>query len=434
MNKLLPSSASSLTKELGTALASHNTVRQLLLSLLNLPTRSDAELVWLAKLCGLQPVDVLTDPACLQQCQTRQLIVLVDIPEFCSVVQLNEMAEQLAIENWDVNAAESNNRAVVKSACVLNDTRLLISSLWNPFLCPAELLPWLAWSVSVDEWDEAWSEPLKRQVINDAFAVHQVKGTPYALQIALDSLNIKTEIREWWQGDNVEELPRGTVQVWALINSNLDEHQQGMLTPQMLKRVRRIVESVKRGSIHIDVQLGLAFTEGLGSTGVASTTILQRNDAPHGVGVKPPNMVQENALYGAQDTLQSGHFAISGKGVIPPYSKGATHLAGASGLNQSAHFAIAGKGVVPPKTTSTNSILGVTNTQQSQHLAISATGVIPGKISRGSGLVGVIASCRTSSIHVTGSGVLPDSVTGNEHLVSATRQIIFQHFNLQGAA
>ncbi|MCF2856459.1 phage tail protein I [Pseudoalteromonas sp. SMS1] len=434
MSKLLPPNATTLTKALGEMIAPSNSVRRLLCALLKLNTRSDAQLVWLAKLCKVQPSDVLADPACLKQCQTTQLIALIDVPEFCSINQLDEIAAQIPIEQWSTAASESEKRTLVKSACVRNDARLLISSLWNPFLCPTELLPWLAWSVSVDEWDEAWSESLKRQVIADAFAVHQVKGTPYALQKALDSLNIKTEIREWWQGDNPEELARGTVQVWALINSNLDEHQQGMLTPQMLKRVRRIVESVKRGAIHIDVQLGLAFSESTGVTGVASTAILQRADAPIGEGVKPPSMVQSHALIGAKSTCQSGHFAIAGKGVVPPHSQGANALSGVTGLGQSAHIAIEGRGVVPPQSRGPKSITGATNTHQSSYVAMCATGVKPAEVLGTYGAFGGMTNHLFANMRVFSDGVLPSGGTGNEYLVSATRQIIFQHFNLQGAA
>lgn len=33
-----------------------------------------------------------------------------------------------------------------------------ISLLWHAEHCPTALLPWLAWTLSVDEWDDNWSE------------------------------------------------------------------------------------------------------------------------------------------------------------------------------------------------------------------------------------------------------------------------------------
>lgn len=34
----------------------------------------------------------------------------------------------------------------------LKKTPVSIRELWNPDTCPANLLPWLAWSFSVDRW------------------------------------------------------------------------------------------------------------------------------------------------------------------------------------------------------------------------------------------------------------------------------------------
>ncbi len=31
-----------------------------------------------------------------------------------------------------------------------------VGKQWHPQTCPEALLPWLAWSLSVDEWDESW--------------------------------------------------------------------------------------------------------------------------------------------------------------------------------------------------------------------------------------------------------------------------------------
>lgn len=49
--------------------------------------------------------------------------------------------------------------------------------IWNPYLCPTELLPWLAWSLDVDEFDHSWPEKRKRDVIAAAPVVNRKKGT-----------------------------------------------------------------------------------------------------------------------------------------------------------------------------------------------------------------------------------------------------------------
>lgn len=48
--------------------------------------------------------------------------------------------------------------------------------------CPAPLLPWLAWEMSVDLWDEDWPEQRKRSIIRESFELHRRKGTLYAIE------------------------------------------------------------------------------------------------------------------------------------------------------------------------------------------------------------------------------------------------------------
>lgn len=52
-----------------------------------------------------------------------------------------------------------------------------IDKLWNPSLCPERFLPWLAWALSVDFWNDGWPVERKRQVCREAFEVHRLKGT-----------------------------------------------------------------------------------------------------------------------------------------------------------------------------------------------------------------------------------------------------------------
>lgn len=141
------------------------------------------------------------------------------------------------------------------------DLPLAIGDLWDPFRCPLSLLPWLAWAYSVDQWADSWPESIKRQVVNDAFEIHRYKGTPFAVQQALNSLGIKTNILEWWEhsGSGV----RGTMKVLAMVNDNLTGESEGLLTANMLAMISEAIRVSKRGSIHFDIELGIAFEQGL---------------------------------------------------------------------------------------------------------------------------------------------------------------------------
>jgi len=52
-----------------------------------------------------------------------------------------------------------------------------IHDQWNPWACPENLLPWLAWAFNVDEWDADWPEEFKRRTIAESVAIHRRKGT-----------------------------------------------------------------------------------------------------------------------------------------------------------------------------------------------------------------------------------------------------------------
>jgi phage tail P2-like protein len=71
-----------------------------------------------------------------------------------------------------------------------------IRSLWSPQSCPEGVLPWLAWALSVDEWDSTWPVDRKRQSIAESIEVHRRKGTIGALRRALEQLGYEVEIDE----------------------------------------------------------------------------------------------------------------------------------------------------------------------------------------------------------------------------------------------
>ncbi len=79
-------------------------------------------------------------------------------------------------------------RAIAASGAGIDALPVPIRDLWNPWKCPAAVLPWLAWAVSVDDWDVNWGEDAKRQIIADSVTVHRHKGTRGAVRRALTNL------------------------------------------------------------------------------------------------------------------------------------------------------------------------------------------------------------------------------------------------------
>ena len=64
----------------------------------------------------------------------------------------------------------------------------VVASLWNADTCPAPLLPYLAWAMSVDEWNDGWGVEKKRAVIKESRHIHQHKGTLSAIKRALAAI------------------------------------------------------------------------------------------------------------------------------------------------------------------------------------------------------------------------------------------------------
>ncbi len=95
--------------------------------------------------------------------------------------------------------ATALERAIERPSGRVDALPVPVDTVWSPETCPAALLPWLAWAFSVDTWNPAWSEKIKRQVIAQSFDVHRVKGTLGAVKRALAALDLDdVDVSEWF--------------------------------------------------------------------------------------------------------------------------------------------------------------------------------------------------------------------------------------------
>lgn len=95
-----------------------------------------------------------------------------------------------------------------------------IRDVWNPDTCPREVLPWLAWAFSVDDWDPTWMDAQKRAVIKSSVTVHRYKGTVGALREALGGLFFSMVVQEWYN-----QTPSGTPYTFRVL---LESHTIGI--------------------------------------------------------------------------------------------------------------------------------------------------------------------------------------------------------------
>lgn len=145
-------------------------------------------------------------------------------------------------------------------AAMAEKTEIPLRTLYNPDTCPAHLLPWLAWTWSVDRWDTRWTEAVKRSAIRSAFYVHAHKGTIGALRRVVEPLGYLIEVLEWW-----EMTPEGIPGTFALKVGVLDTG----ITEEAYLELERLIDDAKPVSRHMT---GLAIsleTQGAINIGVA---------------------------------------------------------------------------------------------------------------------------------------------------------------------
>lgn len=128
-----------------------------------------------------------------------------------------------------------------------------LRQLSNPDTCPVELLPYLAWTFSVDRWDSEWPEATKRAAIRAAYFIHSRKGTIGALRRVVEPLGYLIEILEWWQ-----TTPEGVPGTFALSVGVLDTG----ITEEMYQELTWLIDDAKPLTRHLT---GLAIT--LATTG-----------------------------------------------------------------------------------------------------------------------------------------------------------------------
>lgn len=110
-----------------------------------------------------------------------------------------------------------------------------IETIWDAWRCPGPLLPWLAWALSVDIWDDAWAETVRRQAIADSPFYHRIKGSVRAVQAALALAQRPYELTEW--GDQIPIGRRGTARIH--VETTLDD------IPRVLRAIRPLVLAAK---------------------------------------------------------------------------------------------------------------------------------------------------------------------------------------------
>jgi len=150
-------------------------------------------------------------------------------------------------------------RRLTEACSVISGLNVPLRDLWNPATCPAGFLPYLAWAFSVDRWDESWAESVKRQVVSDAFYIHQHKGTISAIRRVVEPFGFLIRVIEWWNNNE----PPGTFRL------DIGVQDQG-ITEETYAELERLISDAKPCSRHllgmsINLQSGGTLFTGAGS-------------------------------------------------------------------------------------------------------------------------------------------------------------------------
>lgn len=122
----------------------------------------------------------------------------------------------------------------------LSAITVALRTLWTPTACPVELLPYLAWALSVDRWDKNWPAEKKIAAIQQSYWQHRRKGTRAAVRRVIESMGFSATFAEWFDtGDRP-----GTFRL------EVDVNDVG-ITEKTLAELDRMVADAKPVSRHI---------------------------------------------------------------------------------------------------------------------------------------------------------------------------------------
>ncbi len=164
-------------------------------------------------------------------------------------------------------SATRQERSISLSTARASEVALPIRSLWNPQTCQIDLLPWLAWALSVDVWDATWPESTKRSVVASSVENHRRKGTAGAVKSALASLGAGSVIVEWF-----EKSPAGTPHTFTVNIVAQDT------SAEMQAAMAAAIERTKPVRSDYDIVFGVAAAMDLNVVGIFRATVFTRLD------------------------------------------------------------------------------------------------------------------------------------------------------------
>lgn len=162
--------------------------------------------------------------------------------------------------------------------------------------CPVDVLPWLAWAMSVEGWEAAETEEQQRALIRESIPVHKRKGTVGAIRRVLKAVGVTADYKEWTQ---IPGAVPYTFELIAWANDNRPG-EGAILSPQLFQRLRALIDATKNERSHYTLKLGARFDNAMGLANAGQLRSLDRRTLD-ALPVQPDTLEQPLGLANASD-------------------------------------------------------------------------------------------------------------------------------------
>lgn len=185
-------------------------------------------------------------------------------------------------------------RGAEAATAKLSGITVAIRTLWTPTACPVDLLPYLAWALSVDRWDKNWPAEKKIASIQQSYWLHRRKGTRAAVRRVIADMGFTATFAEWFEtGDEP-----GTFRLEVGVS-------EAGLTDKTLNELNRLIDDARPVSRHIAMMSVSNMVKGIAHVGAV---------AFYGdiVTVYPPDYVPDSAIKYDGKVNFSGSYQYAG--------------------------------------------------------------------------------------------------------------------------
>lgn len=176
-------------------------------------------------------------------------------------------------------------RALEHGAAQISEVTTPVDTLLDPATIAAAWLPWLAWGLSVDSWDPAWPEAIKRAAVAGSIELHRHKGTRMSVETVLDRIDQLATVVEWHetQGRLAPHTFEVDVPLVTEPGTAGGERAGAAVIDQIIAEVGR----VKPLREHLTVTQSLRLAGGVGVQGAARLAGYTRDDAAFAIDTSP---------------------------------------------------------------------------------------------------------------------------------------------------